>query len=225
MNAENGTTPPQAVPDPAGFPPMPLLPAPPPDLDEGPPSASAPTPWRAHVSIAALAAAELRDYDVYGFSVHAGVLVCWDCDLDDRVLTWLAELPSAVRALLRVAYEHQGMLSLVWRYGCSIPPEYAEGQCVGLAGDVWTIGVSVNEPGAVEADWDPDDDFYWPGAHDLGVFCVEHRTTPERALDRAVWTGTRWVLPDNRGTCSTAKLVAHGYVGVRRTFAGAPLDH
>jgi hypothetical protein len=208
------------------LPPGTVFPPPPPSLppmyglDEGAmrrrSTAPLPTPWRACVSLRALDLAGLCDGDVRGFSVHSGVLVCWDSDHDERVLQWLAELPESVRELLRAAYEHEGTLTLVWRRGCSIPPAYADGKTVSAPGDVWTINVSVREPEMVEALPAVGDDFYWPDAHSLGVFDIEHATKPDSRIQRAVWMGSYWVLPGGNGSCSTARLISHGYVGVQR---------
>lgn len=180
-----------------------------------------PTPWRAHVSLGALAHMGLSAGDVYAFSVHDGVLVCWDPDLDERLLQWLAELPAPVRAMLRAVHESEGMLSLAWQRGCVIPAAYETNQQVSAPGDTWKILASVHEPEVVEKWASNADDFYWPDAHSLGTFCVEHATDRDSTIERAVWMGTYWVLPGGSGSCSTARLISHGYVGVRRTKAGS----
>lgn len=208
------------VPSVTVFPPPPSLP-PMYGLAEPLGSKPEPTPWRACVSLGALARMGLSAGDVYAFSVHDGVLVCWDPDLDDRLLQWLAELPESVRVLLRAVHESKGMLSLTWRRGGTIPAAYAEKQQVSAPGDIWTILASVHEPEAVEKWASNADDFHWPDAHSLGVFDIEHATDADKKIHRAVWMGTYWVLPGGNGSCGTARLISHGYVGVRRTKAGS----
>ena len=200
-------------------PPMPALP-PMYGLDEGAErrrnTEPLPTPWRACVSPRALDLAGLFDARVRGFSVHSGVLVCWDSDHDDRVLQWLAELPESVRELLRAVHEYKGTLALVWRRGCTIPPEYADGASVSAPGDVWTIISSVCEPELVEELPSVGDDFYWPDSHCVGIFNIEHATKPDNRIQRAVWMGSYWMLPGANGSCGTARLISSGYAGVRR---------
>lgn len=72
-----------------------------------------------------------------GFSVYRDTLIVWDEDHDERVVTFIDQLPEYVRAQLLVVQEHEGCLALLWRY--CVPPGYEEQQGVDVAGDHWSI--------------------------------------------------------------------------------------
>lgn len=73
----------------------------------------------------------------YGFSMYRGVLVQWDEDKDDRVLTFINELPARVRCQLAIVQEHEGSLGLVWH--TSVPGGYEVGEEFEVEGDFWVV--------------------------------------------------------------------------------------
>jgi len=72
-----------------------------------------------------------------GFSLYRGVLVQWDQDRDERVLDFVDGLPAGVLEGLLIVQESKGMLALRWAH--EVPADYAEGNMVDAAGDLWTI--------------------------------------------------------------------------------------
>ena len=79
-----------------------------------------------------------------GFSLHRGVLVQWDEDEDDRILTFIDELPEQIRQQLLVAHEHEAGLSLLWQD--SVPEGFEEGKDIDVDGDCWVILSSFAPP-------------------------------------------------------------------------------
>ncbi len=75
-----------------------------------------------------------------GFSIYKGVLVQWDEDEDERILTFIDQLPEGIRVQLLVAQEHEASLGLVWRE--SIPSGYAESQSFTVDSDTWDLNSS-----------------------------------------------------------------------------------
>ena len=61
----------------------------------------------------------------YGFTIYCGVLVQWDEDKDERVLTFINDLPARVRWQLAIVQEHEGSPGLVWQ--TSVPSGYEMG--------------------------------------------------------------------------------------------------
>ncbi len=54
--------------------------------------------------------AGVKDFS-YGFTIYRGVLVQWDEDKDERVLTFINQLPATVRCQLAIVQGHEGSLS------------------------------------------------------------------------------------------------------------------
>ena len=73
----------------------------------------------------------------YGFTMYRGVLVQWDEDKDERVLTFINQLPARVRCRLAIVQEHEGSLGLVWH--TSVPSGYEVGEEFEVEGDFWVI--------------------------------------------------------------------------------------
>jgi hypothetical protein len=73
----------------------------------------------------------------YGFIVYRGVLVQWDEDKDERVLTFINQLLSRVGCQLAIVQEHEGSLGLVWH--TSVPCGYEVGEEFEVEGDVWVV--------------------------------------------------------------------------------------
>lgn len=78
--------------------------------------------------------------EMCGFSIYRGVLVQWDEDHDERVLTVLDKMPAVVVDQLLVIQEHEAVLGLIWDRW--IPNKYVEGVEVEVEGDVWRINSS-----------------------------------------------------------------------------------
>lgn len=78
----------------------------------------------------------------YGFSIYRGVVVQWDEDEDERVLTFIDELPEEIRCQLAVVQEHEGSLGLLWHN--TVPAGYKEGEEFEVENDFWVIQKSNN---------------------------------------------------------------------------------
>jgi len=76
----------------------------------------------------------------YGFTIYRGVLVQWDEDKDERVLTFINELAARVRRQLAIVQEHEGSLGLVWH--TSVPSGYEMGEEFEVEGDIWVVQTS-----------------------------------------------------------------------------------
>ena len=76
----------------------------------------------------------------YGLTIYRGVLVQWDEDKDERVLTFINELADRVRRQLAIVQEHEGCLGLVWH--TSEPSGYEMGEEFEVEGDFWVIQTS-----------------------------------------------------------------------------------
>ena len=73
-----------------------------------------------------------------GFSIYKGVVVQWDSDgRDTRVLGFIDRLSVWERKNLACVQEHEGCLTLLWKY--SVPENFKEGKSVEVPGDVWSI--------------------------------------------------------------------------------------
>ena len=72
-----------------------------------------------------------------GFSIYKGVLVQWDEDEDERILTFIDQLPEGIRIQLLVAQEHEGLLGFLWRAG--IPKGFESGGNFKVEGDEWNV--------------------------------------------------------------------------------------
>jgi len=73
----------------------------------------------------------------YGQTVHKDVLVYWDEDHDERIISFLDNLDSSIRMKLIAVQEHEGCLSLIWKH--SIPEPFLRENQLDVEGDVWTI--------------------------------------------------------------------------------------
>ena len=73
----------------------------------------------------------------YGFTIYCGVLVQWDEDKDERVLTFINELAARVRRQLAIVQEHEGCLGLVWH--TIVPSGYEMGEEFEVEGDFWVV--------------------------------------------------------------------------------------
>lgn len=75
----------------------------------------------------------------HGMSLYRGVLVIWDGDHDERVLTLLDNMPPSVLRELLAIGESKGGVNLLWR--TYIPEGYNETKDNVEApdGDVWSI--------------------------------------------------------------------------------------
>jgi hypothetical protein len=76
-----------------------------------------------------------------GFSVYRGVLIQWDEDQDERVVTLIDKLPDFVREQLLVVQEHEGILGLIWKG--RVPAGYDERHSIEVEDDQWSIHKSV----------------------------------------------------------------------------------
>ena len=76
-----------------------------------------------------------------GFSLYRGVLVQWDEDHDERVLSMIDEMPVGVVARLLVVQEHKGGVAFLWEE--EVPAGYEEGKTVYGEGDPWYIASSI----------------------------------------------------------------------------------
>ncbi len=72
-----------------------------------------------------------------GFSIYRGVLVQWDEDHDERVLTVLDQMPPHILDQLIITQEHEGGICFVWKG--AVPKGYQEGDSVDGEGDDWVI--------------------------------------------------------------------------------------
>lgn len=79
----------------------------------------------------------------YGFTIYRGVLVQWDEDRDERVLTFINQLPAGVRCRLAIVQEHEGSLGLVWH--TRAPSDYEVGKEFEVEGDFWVVQKSTNK--------------------------------------------------------------------------------
>ena len=73
----------------------------------------------------------------YGFTIYRGVLVQWDEDRDERILTFINQLPARVRCRLAIVQEHEGSLGLVWH--TRAPSDYEVGKEFEVEGDFWVV--------------------------------------------------------------------------------------
>lgn len=75
-----------------------------------------------------------------GFSLYRGILVQWDEDQDERILSFVDSLPDHIRVRLLVAQEHEAALALRWKG--PTPDGYQEGSEFDVDGDVWYVDTS-----------------------------------------------------------------------------------
>lgn len=84
---------------------------------------------------------DTRSYDCpdgdCGISVYRGVIVVWDEDYDQRVLTFIDELSVKVREQLMLVSESKASLRLVWKL--VYPTHYQVDDDVEVADDSWLI--------------------------------------------------------------------------------------
>lgn len=73
----------------------------------------------------------------YGFSIYRGVLIQWDEDEDERILTFIDQIPAKVRCELSIVQAHEGGLGLVWCNG--VPAGYEVGKEFEVEGDFWVV--------------------------------------------------------------------------------------
>jgi len=78
----------------------------------------------------------------HGFSYYKGVLVLWDEDHDQRIISWIESLQLPIRNQLLCCHEHEGTIGLAWRRN-KIPAKYKAGKSVLVEGDCWTIIESI----------------------------------------------------------------------------------
>jgi hypothetical protein len=64
-------------------------------------------------------------------------MVQWDEDEDERVLTFIDELPEEIRCQLAIVQEHEGSLGLIWHN--SVPSGFNEGEEFEVEGDFLVI--------------------------------------------------------------------------------------
>ena len=89
-----------------------------------------------------------------GYAVYRGVLVWWDVDCDERVLTFIDGLKPSVRCHLLTAMQAEGCLDLVWE-GRVPDPVYADGALIDVIDredrwlDTWTVRSRVVQPARV----------------------------------------------------------------------------
>lgn len=76
----------------------------------------------------------------YGFTIYCGVLIQWDEDKDERVITFINELAARVRRQLAIVQEHEGSLGLVWH--TIVPSGYEMGEEFEVEGDFWVVQTS-----------------------------------------------------------------------------------
>jgi hypothetical protein len=76
-----------------------------------------------------------------GFSIYKGILVQWDEDQDERVLTLIDEIPDSIRSQLLVVQEHKASIGFVWSH--RIPSGYEEGQEFSVDEDMWYVMDSI----------------------------------------------------------------------------------
>lgn len=72
-----------------------------------------------------------------GFSIYHGVLIQWDEDGDERILSLIDQMPEDVRLQLLITQEHKASVSLVWK--SYIPSGWEEGRELYVEDDVWHI--------------------------------------------------------------------------------------
>lgn len=73
----------------------------------------------------------------HGFSVYRDVLIFWDEDYDNRIITLIDSLPEAVRNILVAIREHEGSLQVVWSTKCDDAEYLDEG--VTVHNDWWNM--------------------------------------------------------------------------------------
>lgn len=76
-----------------------------------------------------------------GFSIYRGVLIQWDEDQDERILTFVDSLPDDIAGQLLIAQEHEGSLYLVWKG--PVPKAYTDNNGVSVEDDHWSICKSI----------------------------------------------------------------------------------
>lgn len=76
-----------------------------------------------------------------GFSLYKGVLIQWDEDHDERVLTLIDEMPDFIRDQLLVVQEHEAILGFIWMG--RVPSGYEENHSIDVEGDIWHISKSI----------------------------------------------------------------------------------
>ena len=80
-----------------------------------------------------------------GFSLYRGVLVQWDEDHDERVLSVLDEMPARVLDRLMVVQEHEGSIAFLWDGVAAEELYYEEGDELSIYdGDIWHVLSSVS---------------------------------------------------------------------------------
>jgi hypothetical protein len=84
---------------------------------------------------------EMTYINPLGIMLFEGVIVLFDEDFDDRILTFLHDIGSPIRSSLMAAHEHKGTLQLFWKTA-KIPPFLSDGMCVDVCGDTWCINYS-----------------------------------------------------------------------------------
>lgn len=75
-----------------------------------------------------------------GLSVHHDVIVIWDEDADDRVLSVIDALPQQQRQQLIAIHEHEGNVCFYW--GKHVPREFNEpgaDMLVAPGNDLWAV--------------------------------------------------------------------------------------
>ena len=73
----------------------------------------------------------------YGFTIYRGGLIQWDEDEDERILSFIDQLPAKVRCDLSIVQEHEGGLGFVWCNG--VPAGYEVGREFEVEGDFWVV--------------------------------------------------------------------------------------
>lgn len=77
----------------------------------------------------------------HGFTIYRGVLIQWDEDKDERVISFINQLPDRVRCQLAIVQEHEGSLGLVWH--TNVPSGYEVGEEFEVEGDFWVVQKSI----------------------------------------------------------------------------------
>ena len=80
---------------------------------------------------------------LYGFTLYRGVMIQWDRDQDERVVTFINELPAMVRCQLAIVQEHEGSIGCVWY--THVPCGYGVGEVVEVGGDFWVVEKSITK--------------------------------------------------------------------------------
>ena|ERR1700736_4557658 len=72
-----------------------------------------------------------------GFSLYKGVLIQWDEDQDERILSFIDLMPDAICSRLLAAQEHEASIALIWKD--SVPGGYEDGAEWEIDHDVWHV--------------------------------------------------------------------------------------